>query len=182
MGHPEPGIDPGHEAKRAALSKGGVTLVGVGIPCGLLGIGLFLSAFFEGFGGMINPVRPVLGLVLAAVGGFLTVFGLQSLAFGNLGRVARYRAGEALPLAKDVFEQTAPMAGDMARNLSRAVREGWQGGESKIRHACGTWNDPADRFCKGCGQPIAGRICGSWQAPNDADARFCDRCGATLES
>ena len=181
MGQSGTNIDPDHEVKRATISRVGLAMLGLGVPCGLLGVGLFLSGFFLGPGAVMSPGRAVLGLVLTAVGGFLFVSGLQALALGNLGRIARYQAGETLPVAKDLFAETAPMAGDLARNLTRAVREGWKEGEAKIRHSCGTWNEEADRYCKGCGAAISERSCKSCQTPNDPDARFCDHCGEALD-
>ncbi len=45
---------------------------------------------------------------------------------------------------------------------------------------CRTTNRPNARFCKGCGAALA-RRCRSCNAELDADQRFCDECGTSVE-
>src|SRR5437868_6153498 len=156
MKTPLPSIDPDHEAKRALLSKAGIILLAVGIPCGLIGVGLFLSAFFRP---IFDSTRPVIGLVMAAAGGFVSMFGLQALTFGNAGRILRYQAGEALPVGQDAARNSAPLANELLRGMAGSARAGWdqtgaEAAETKIRHTCGSFVDPGDAFCKGCGSPL----------------------------
>jgi hypothetical protein len=172
---PDP-IDPGHACRRAALSRVGLALLVVGVPCGLLGVTLFVSCFFwppEG-GGL--PIRPPLGLVLAGIGGFLTVFGLNALTFGNLGRIARYQAAEGVPVSKDVLREMTPATGDFLRTTASAARQGWTAPAPSPAHACGTVNEPGAKYCKGCGQPLT-LTCPACGATNAPDARFCNQCG-----
>ncbi|HEV3166232.1 MAG TPA: zinc ribbon domain-containing protein [Isosphaeraceae bacterium] len=172
-------IDPSHAAKRAALTKLGLLLLVIGLPCALIGLGLFFSAFLSF--PAISPARPAIGVLMTAAGGFMTVFALQMLTAGNMGRIARYQAGEMMPVAKDMTHESAPLITETARAFSTGWAEGQVGlHEGKVQHACGAWNDPADNFCKGCGQTLGSRTCPSCQARNDADANFCDRCGAKM--
>lgn len=179
-----PPLDPGHEAKRSVLSIGGLVLLVIGVPCGLIGASMFFSVFFsDGFD--VSPGRPALGIILMAAGGMLSTLGLNVLTAGNMGRILRYQYGATLPPTLDAARHMSPVAQDLARGVARSVREGWADGgsapaESRMPHACGTVNDADDVFCKGCGQRLTGQVCPSCQASNDADARFCDRCGATM--
>ena len=178
-----PPLDPGHDSKRATVRTVGLVLLVVGTVCSLTGLGLFLSNFFT-FG--IQMGRAVVGIVMFAGGGMMAVVGLQLTMLGNLGTIARYLAGEQLPVARDVARHAAPTVGEFAREVARSTAEGWQEGaglpepDAKVRHDCGTWNDPSDRFCKGCGAPLEGLVCPSCRAVNDQDARYCDACGTVL--
>lgn len=180
MSPADPPVDPNHESKRAALAKLGMGLMALGVPCGLVGFGLFFSAFLSM---PLTPARPAAGIALMAVGGLATMFGLQMLMLGNMGRIVRYQAGEMMPVAEDLTRSSSPLVSDMARAASTGWAEGQGQGElhdHKVQHSCGAWIDPADAFCKGCGQPVAGRVCPACQARNDPDAHFCERCGQKI--
>ncbi len=195
---PPHGIDPNHETNRKKITTIGVILLVVGIPCLLIGLGLFLSFFFavasafsDGPMGMMDMGaifgRTVIGFMMIAGGAFLSMIGFQMVAFGNVGRLARYQAGETMPVAHDVLRHSTPVIGDVAREVTRSAREGWEQEEplspgAKVRHTCGTLNDPDDRFCKGCGHSLAGPVCPTCQTQNDSDARFCDKCGNALSA
>ena len=45
--------------------------------------------------------------------------------------------------------------------------------------ACGTENEPARKFCKECGAPLA-LACPTCGAANSGDSKFCGECGSTL--
>jgi class 3 adenylate cyclase/tetratricopeptide (TPR) repeat protein len=51
--------------------------------------------------------------------------------------------------------------------------------EQTVCAACGRENDPDQRFCGGCGAPLAA-VCGKCGEPNPAGFAFCGRCGAPL--
>jgi hypothetical protein len=172
-------LDPNHQRTRGHLSRGGIVAVAIGAPCALIGIILFLSCFFADAANDMDSVgrRAVIGLIMAGFGGFATVIGLNLLGFAHMGRIARYQAGETMPVAKDALRDATPALGEVARNISAAVRGDAPG---KIRHSCGAYNDPDDQFCKGCGAPLQSLACPKCGSPNDADARFCDKCGAPL--
>ena len=44
---------------------------------------------------------------------------------------------------------------------------------------CGRSNEPGDRFCRNCGQPLP-LACPQCGAPHDAGDKFCGECGAAL--
>jgi len=121
------------------------------------------------------------------VGMFSSLGGIALLAFANQRVFARYQAGEMVPVAEDAAEDLSPTISSIASAVSEGIRRG--AGESgtpetdsggRIRHRCGTLNDPEDRFCKGCGEDLGNPVCPSCGKENDADARFCDGCGAGL--
>lgn len=176
-----PTIDPGHDSKRATLNRVGVGLLVAGVCLFLGGIVGFARPFFAGNPFELSFGGSALSMLSAFLGFVMIGISLQLLLMGNAGRILRYQAGEALPVAEDAARHMAPMANELARGLVRSAREGWEVGvdSTKIPHTCGALNEPDDRFCKGCGQPL-GRTCPSCSASNDADARFCDRCGTPL--
>jgi ribosomal protein L40E len=187
-------LDSNHVRTRSRLSRGGLIALGLGVPCALIGICLFLSGFFtpsREFFANPNAVmdrdshRAIIGIVMAAVGGFSSVIGLNLLGFANTGRVARYQAGEVMPLAKDALRDASPVINEMVRGMANAMHDPHatnSAAQGKIRHACGAWNDPDDRFCKGCGAPLQKPTCPKCGGLNDPDARFCEKCGAPLPS
>ena len=180
-----PPLDPDHEAKRALLSKGGLVLLVGGALCSVIGLGMFLSVFFSGpF--EVSPARPVIGILMFGGGGMLATVGGQALAAGNLGRILRYKYGETLPPTMDAARHASPVAQDLARGMARSLREGWTRWRG-LRPRSRECPMPAGRSttrmmssAKGAARGLAGQVCPSCQASNDADARFCDRCGATM--
>lgn len=183
-----PAVDADHEAKRARLSTVALGLLVVGVPLGLIGLWRFAGPFLSGGPPDLNFGRAATGMFLAFAGAVMTMIGLQLLFLANAGKVLRYQAGEALPVAMDATRHAAPVGQEVARGMARAVREGWDGaGEEtlagpKVMHSCGSLNDPDDRFCKGCGAPLADQLCPSCMARNDPDAKFCAHCGAALKA
>jgi hypothetical protein len=93
--------------------------------------------------------------VVAFIGGLpLIGFGLMALNIGFLGATARYGAGEAMPVLRD----------------SAAYLSDGQG----VLGVGRTVDDPAAPAA------ASGPYCRSCGVRNDADARFCDGCGAGL--
>jgi hypothetical protein len=201
-------VSPAHGKKRLVLNIVGVVLLGVGIPCVVSGIAGQFEAHGEWSdhvtGG--DDFRPYWEQgksfedvqrenseawdMLTEKGGssFLTITvgflcsaaGIGLLAFANQGVFARYRAGEMVPVLDDASSDLTPAITDVASSVSSGLREGARDPGGRIRHDCGASNDPDDRFCKGCGEPLAEPVCPSCGKGNDADARFCDGCGTAL--
>src|SRR4051794_22078144 len=105
---PSPEIDPGHESRRALLAKTGFGLLAVGIPCAVVGVGLFVSKFFDDSFDF-SMGKPVTGMILIFVGSVLSMVGLRTVMVSNAGRILRYQAGEVLPVAHDTVRHTAPL-------------------------------------------------------------------------
>jgi len=188
-------LDPNHAQKRAKLSGLGVGLLAVGVPCAIIGFCLFISVFFTSSREFFanpddtmdsNARRAVIGMILMAGGGFASMIGLNLLGFAQRGKIARYQAGELMPLAKDMAQDAAPVIGQVVREIAQSAREGLQSETAsppdKIRHSCGALNDADDKFCKACGQPLAGPLCPNCGRPNDPDAKFCDKCGTPIRT
>ncbi len=147
MSPPRSNVDPDHDAKRAFLSRVGLVLVAVGAPLGVIGFVLFVSVFFTGFDGFGPPVRPIIGMILMIVGGFMTSIGFQMLTFGNAGRILRYGLAESLPPATDAAREFAPTAQDLARH---------GGGDARgLLRRCSPGQDPARlRRLERCRRPL----------------------------
>lgn len=139
-----------------------------------------LVDFFMAFGkGM--PERPWLFFV----GIPLLWLGAALLVAGWMGAWARYQAGEAAPVAKDTFNYMAEGTQDGVRTLASAVGEGLRGegvAEGGVPcPQCDHLNDADAKFCDDCGAAMR-TTCPGCETPNDPDARFCDNCGTRLGS
>ncbi len=92
--------------------------------------------------------------IVAFIGGLpLIGFGLMALNVGFLGAAARYGAGETMPVVRDSASYLTD--GEGILGVGRTVDDGPRS----------TVTGP---YCRACG------------VRNDADARFCDGCGASL--
>ncbi|NYD43364.1 zinc ribbon domain-containing protein [Nocardioides panaciterrulae] len=90
------------------------------------------------------------------IGGLpLIGFGMMLLQAGFLGAAARYGAGETMPVVRDSASYLTDGQGILG--VGRTVDDG------AVRAAGGS-----GPYCRACG------------VRNDADARFCDGCGASL--
>jgi predicted nucleic acid-binding Zn ribbon protein len=154
----------------------------IGVICGIVAVG----SFARSFGTMETPTLFIVcgpGILLIPLGLFLT-------SVGFMGALARYQAGEVAPVAKDTFNYMADGTKEGVTTLARAVGEGLGAGlapgvatERRTCPACGNANDADARFCDGCGAALVkDQPCPDCGEPNDADAQFCDRCGRALES
>jgi len=141
-----------------------------------------------------NPTRDffrLLGPILLAVGGLLTLIGFVSFfsAFGGggmpqyfwcafvgmpllgagaflcklgyLGAMTRYMAGEVAPVGKDVVNYMAHETKGSVKNVATAMAEGLRNG-----------------FLGAEESPLQ---CPTCHARNDRDARFCKQCGIVLD-
>jgi RNA polymerase subunit RPABC4/transcription elongation factor Spt4 len=170
-------IDPGHGSIQRILRIVGPILVGMGVLLIAIGIG----SFFMAFGGSGPPKYfwcAFAGMPLLFVGGVMT-------SLGFMGKVARYQAQEMAPVAKDAFnymaEGTQEGIETVAGALGRGLRAGGLAGDSKtmIRcHKCNALVDADAKFCDQCGQSLEkNKPCPQCRELNDPDARFCDNCG-----
>ena len=91
------------------------------------------------------------GVLLLAGAGFSLVFAFALASLGWMGASARYGAGETMPVVKDSATYLSDGEGVL--------------GVGRTKRAAAPASGP---FCRQCG------------VRNDADARFCDGCGATL--
>ena len=168
---------PRHTEVRSVLRVVGPALLLVGLILTVIGMASFFSSF--GTGGMPRYFWcAFIGLPLMGLGG-----GICKFAF--LGSIGRYVAGEAAPVVKDtlnyVAEGTAPGIEKVARAVAEGISGKASGGGSKtviLCHKCNEKNDADARFCKRCGAALAKtKKCPACGELNDPDARFCDECG-----
>lgn len=145
-------IDRRHPGTRTVLRAVGPVVGVVGLVLIVVGLVSFFSAF-----GTFQAPRYVwcffLGLPLLVVGIALSLF-----AF--FGAFVRYVLEEAAPVQKDTFNYLAEGTQPGVRTFAAAVGEGLAAG---MRSASG-----GAAACLKCGHP------------NEAGARFCNRCGAAL--
>ena len=104
---------------------------------------------------------------------FLGFIGLPMVGIG----LAMSGSGYARELGKYSARQARPGV----RDMTSAVREGWDGGDDQRRcPECGESIEPGDRFCDRCGTSLAAeRVCTCGES-NDADAKFCSACGKPM--
>lgn len=170
------GIDPNHNAKRAALRLIGPVVLVIGLLFTIVGVGNFFMAF-----GSHGPPKlfwcAFVGMPLIAIGSALTKAGFA-------GAVARYQAGEYAPVAKDTFNYVADGTRDSVRSIASAVGEGLRGEaveDTLPCPACDASNEPDSKFCDQCGGAFPGeKSCPGCGEVNGPDARFCDRCGERI--
>lgn len=146
---------------------------------GLLCTVLGLVDFFSSFGSFHPPTR----FWLALVGMPLLAIGAAITKFAYLGRIARYMAQEITPVATDTFNYAARETTGGVREVARAVGEGLRGvvPTTPVCSRCGRTNDADARFCSQCGASMTtAKACPGCSHENDADARFCDNCGRAL--
>jgi ribosomal protein L40E len=170
-------INPGHEGVRAALRLVGPVIAGMGLLFLVIG----LVSFFSAFGGGGFPRY----FWCAFVGMPLLAIGVGITKFAYLGAVARYMAGEAAPVGKDVTNYMVAGTKDSIRDVATAVGEGLAAAGRQttdrqlICRKCGAENEAGANFCHSCGAPfVEKKRCAKCGDLNDEDARFCDKCGA----
>jgi len=150
------------------------------ILTGLVLIVVGFADFFQAFGERgRSPTR----FWMCFVGMPLLGIGVFVTKVAFLGATARYVAGEVAPVATDTLNYVAHGAKDAIREVVGAVRDGLRedAGGSVDCPACGERNDADANFCDSCGAALETAVsCPSCGAENDADANFCDSCGAAL--
>jgi hypothetical protein len=183
----------GHGGVRAFLRVVGPLFLLAG--GGMLAVALI--DFFSAFGTM----RPPRLFFLGFIGMPLLAIGSAMCKFGYMGAALRYMAGETAPVARDTVNYMVEGTEESVRTVARSVGEGLGAGIAAARGTAGTPgagggagalvrcrkcnadNDADARFCDGCGAALVkDQPCPDCGEPNDADAQFCDRCGRALES
>ena len=145
-------IDPKHTSTRQILRILGPILAGIGLLFIIIGIG----SFFASFGGFQPPRYfwcVFLGIPVLFVGLVICGFAFQ-------GAVLRYQLGEVAPVTKDTFNYLAEGTQEGVKTVATAIGEGLATGMGGSR--------ASDNLCPRCSQS------------NDADAKFCKKCGAAL--
>jgi hypothetical protein len=140
---------------------------------GLVFVVIGLGSFFASFGSF----QPPRYFWCAFVGLPLLGLGVFITKVAYMGRFFRYVAGESAPVVKDTFNYMAEGTQQGIRTLAGAVGDGLRGAESRSTCSkCGQSNDAEAKFCRKCGAAL-GNTCASCGHVNDPAARFCDTCG-----
>lgn len=169
-------IDPKHDKIRAALRIVGPATFGVG----LVFIAIGLVSFFRAFGGFAPPRYfwcAFVGIPLAWLGAALS-------QFGYLGAVGRYIAGELAPVQKDAFNVVAhgvrPGVESLARAMGRGLASVIGKDEADQGSRCPQCDAPRDalaRFCGRCGASFGKKVCSACGQGNPPENNFCGHCG-----
>ena len=173
-------IDGQHKEKRRILRRIGISLMVVGGVLTLIGMASFFAAF-----GSMEPPRYFWCAFLGLPIGF---GGLVLTSYGFMGALARYSAGEIAPVGKDTFNYMAEGTQDGVRTMATAVGEGLglrpssSGPTQSIScPKCNHENDAEARFCDQCGAALPRDLsCPSCNERNDPDSKFCNNCGREL--
>ena len=173
-------IDPAHRPARAALRFFGPIIL-------IVGIALIVFSFVDFFRSVNAGRGPqyfwcfFLGIPFFFVGVVMT-------SMGNIGRVARYTAGEIAPVGKDTFNYLAKGTEEGVKTVAKAVGEGLgttAGGKTEVKvrcHKCNTLVYEGAKFCPECAAPLGKtRTCPQCGELNDPDANLCDECGHRFE-
>lgn len=163
---------------------------------------------------VVGPIVLIVGLVLVGSGAyeivagdpfeneglmFVRMFGGMPMIFvglvlsgmGYVGAVARYQANEMAPIARDATNYLVDGTKGSIRTAAAAfgggLREGLTGEVTQIDAVvcaqCGHDNDADAKYCDDCGAALrVHATCAKCGVENDADARFCDSCGTAMAS
>jgi ribosomal protein L40E len=110
--------------------------------------------------------------------------GVMISKFAFFGAVARYIAGEATPVGKDVTNYIVAETKGSFRDAATAIGEGLRAAKDDRKTQCpkcGSEQDADAAFCDQCGTSLS-RRCGKCGAINDPNARFCDKCGTATDA
>ncbi len=147
----------------------------------LAGVGLIftiagIGSFFASFG----TFQPPRYFWCAFVGLPLGALGMGISKYAFMGSMFRYMAGETAPVAKDTFNYLVEGTQPGVRSMATAIGEGLRGGGSVLQCSkCGQPNDSDARFCRKCGVSL-NASCPACGHLNDPGASFCDSCGKPL--
>jgi len=132
-----------------------------------------IGSFFVSFGAFEPPRY----FWCAFVGLPLVAVGVAISRFAFMGPLFRYVAGETAPVAKDTFNYLAEGTQKGVRSMATAVGDGLRGSGSDLRcEKCRHPNDSDAKFCQQCGACLE-TTCPSCGHLSDAGASFCEACG-----
>jgi hypothetical protein len=173
-------IDPYHSQIQGLLRTVGPVVLGVGLVFTAVG----LISFFQAIGSFEPPRYfwcVFVGLPLTGVGAVLC-------KLGYLGAINRYVMGEFAPVQKDTFNVLAQGTRPGVETLARALGQGFAAGAGTDAGAdrgvpcsrCATSNEASARFCSQCGASLENQNCPGCGQSNAPDDQFCGHCGERL--
>lgn len=169
---------PVHVKARRGLRVLGVVLLCVGVVVLLIGLSAFVSAIVNS--GDFSH-EPRMGRMFLMLPGLLMVgVGGQMCLLGWAGSIARYGVREGAPAAAEGVNRVGMGAAPGIRAAAGAIAAGVRdAGAGVACPACAEVQDADAKFCDACGAAM-GAVCGGCGASNEAGARFCDQCGAGM--
>ena len=127
----------------------GITLLSIG---GLILLGIIIVLL----GGFIDPFSkyaPICG-ILAVLGFGLFAVGIICFNSSHSRQISAYMMQQHMPLSQEYIKKMSPSMGNVAKEITKGIKEGMSAYESI--------------YCKHCGSQI------------DADSNFCNKCGKQL--
>lgn len=168
-----------HNETRQLLRVVGPVLLGLGGLLTLIGLG----SFFSSFGSFQMPQYfwcAFVGMPLIAAGAALS-------KFAYLGAMTRYVANEVAPVGKDVVnymaKETKGSVKEVAEAVASGLRSGMQSADAPPLEcpSCRAQNDANARFCKKCGTVLYDKIlCSNCGQQCSCDSQFCTECGKAV--
>jgi len=171
---------PAHIKARSGLRVAGVVLVVVGGVVLLIGLSEFVMAFVRA--NQHDRRDPSVGRMILMMPGLLMLgIGSQMCLAGWAGKIAKYGVREGSPAAAEGINRVALGASEGIEAVAAAVASGVRGADvgQAACAACGRENDADAGFCDACGASMSAS-CSACGTSNDADATFCDSCGGRL--
>ena len=111
------------------------------------------------------------------LGIFILFPGTVCLQYGYMGKLARYKAGEVAPVAKDTTNYLLDGTREELAKTINATR----GLSHTIKcPKCSEENSKDSVFCNHCGHKLS-ILCRTCGMQNDADSKFCKKCGGGIE-
>lgn len=110
--------------------------------------------------------------------GFPLLFvGISMLSFGFRREITTYVKNESVPVINEASEEAKPAL----RAIGSALREGMSEAEANnsVCSVCRQKNDAAAKYCDNCGASLK-KICPSCGNRTNPGAKFCDNCGTKL--
>jgi len=174
-------INPDHESKRMVLRVIGLALLLAGALTVISALGLNhepKTEFFAMPGKHMKETRELSTRKQSRMifGMIMAIAGIALTSFAFQGAIARFKAAEVAPVASATARYVKPAIREVAQAVAEGVR-GESGGATCPK--CEADNDADAKFCDECGAKIAA-ACSSCGKQNDADAKFCDGCGNRL--
>ena len=121
--------------------------------------------------------KPANRFWMCFVGIPLLGIGIGMTRAGYLGVAARYVAGETAPVARDTINYVVDGTKDSIRDVAEAIRG--DADDAVVCPKCEHRNDADAKFCDDCGAALA-VMCAKCGEANDADAKFCSACGTAV--
>ncbi len=140
-----------------------------------IGIVLALIAFIDFFSAVSSMNGPD-NFFLFFIAFPLIFVGSACLSFSSMGKIARYKAEELAPIAKDTVNYMLDGTKEEIADTINLVR---RQGKTITCPKCHNQNNQEAKYCDECGEQLH-HVCQYCNEHNDADAKFCKNCGKKI--